>query len=149
MSSKCGADCNKCGFKQKCNGCEQTCGKPFGDACIAAEYIKLGGTEKYNEFKNKIIDEFNELKIPGMPKITELFPLPGFYVNLSYPLQNGSQVKLLDDNKIYIGTQVCSEFDDNSGNERCYGLVAGNGFLLVSEYGENGTNPEIVIYKRR
>lgn len=28
-------------------------------------------------------------------------------------------------------------------------LVAGLDFILVSEYGENCSNPEIVIYKRR
>ena len=32
---------------------------------------------------------------------------------------------------------------------RCFGLVANMDFLLISEYGANGENPEIVLYKKR
>lgn len=144
MSTLCGANCNECGFKVNCKGCVETCGKPFGGNCIAAEYIKVGGKSAFEEFKNKIISEFNALKIEGMPEITELFCLCGSFVNLEYPLSNGTTVKFLDDKNIYLGTQVDCEFVD-----RCFGLVADMNFLLVCEYGENGTNPEIVAYKRR
>ncbi len=34
-------------------------------------------------------------------------------------------------------------------NIRCFGLVANMDFLLVSEYGANGENPEIILYKKR
>ena len=144
MDTLCGANCNKCGFKENCKGCVETCGKPFGGKCIAAEYIKIGGISAFDEFKKQIISEFNALKIEGMPKITELFCLCGSFVNLEYPLANGTTIKFLDDKNIYLGTQVDCEFVD-----RCFGLVADMNFLLVCEYGENGTNPEIVLYKRR
>ena len=32
---------------------------------------------------------------------------------------------------------------------RCYGLLADEHFLLVSEYGENAADPEVVVYVRR
>lgn len=144
MSTLCGANCNECGFKANCKGCQETCGKPFGGKCIAAEYIKVGGKSAFEEFKNQIISEFNALNVEGMPKITELYCLCGSFVNLEYPLPSGGAVKFLDDKNIYLGTQVDCEFVD-----RCFGLVAGMDFLLVCEYGENGTNPEIVVYKRR
>ena len=144
MNTLCGANCNKCGFKANCKGCGETCGKPFGGKCIAAEYIKIGGRSAFDEFKKQIISEFNALEIEGMPKISELFCLCGSFVNLEYPLANGTTVKFLDDKNIYLGTQVDCEFVD-----RCFGLVADMDFLLVCEYGENGTNPEIVLYKRR
>ena len=144
MNTLCGANCNECGFKENCKGCVETQGKPFGGKCIAAEYIKIGGISAFDEFKKQIISEFNALKIEGMPKITELFCLCGSFVNLEYPLANGTTVKFLDDKNIYLGTQVDCEFVD-----RCFGLVADMNFLLVCEYGENGTNPEIVLYKRR
>ncbi len=82
-----------------------------------------------------------------MPKITEPDGLVGAYVNLSYPLPNGKSVELLNDNEFYSGTQFHCEFNDEL--IRSYGLVTGIDFLLVGEYGENGSNPEIVVFKRR
>ena len=38
-----------------------------------------------------------------MPKINELFPLNGSFVNLEYPLLNGGNVKFLNDDEIYLG----------------------------------------------
>lgn len=57
-------------------------------------------------------------------------------------------VKLLDDNTVYLGNQVCCAFDDGD-REKCFGLVAGMDFLLVAEYGENCADPELVVYKKR
>ena len=144
MNALCGANCNECSFKTNCKGCSETCGKPFGGKCVAAEYIKVGGKPAFNEFKENIIAEFNALGIEGMPKITELYCLCGSFINLEYPLENGSSVKFLDDKNIYLGAQVDCEFEN-----RCFGLVADMDFLLVCEYGENGINPEVVLYKRR
>ena len=144
MKNYCGANCLECGFKEKCKGCCDTCGKPFGGTCIAAEYIKVGGREKFEEFKNQIILEFNSLGIDGMPEIAELYCLVGSLVNLAYPMPNGYELQLLDDKNIYLGTQI-----EHEGIDRCFGLVAGMDFLLVCEYGEGGTNPELVMYKRR
>jgi len=45
---------------------------------------------------------------------------------------------------MYLGNQI--EID---GKERCYGVAADENYLLVCEYGCNGLDPEIVIYKRR
>ena len=47
MSSLCNANCNDCNFKENCCGCTKTNGSPFGGRCIAAEYIKVGGIQKY------------------------------------------------------------------------------------------------------
>ena len=144
MATICGTDCGECGFKAGCKGCEETCGHPFGGNCIAAEYIKVGGKSAFEEFKRQIISEFNALDVEGMPEITELYCLCGSFVNLEYTMPGGEKVKLLDDKNIYLGTQADCVFVD-----RCFGLVAGMDFLLVCEYGEGGTNPEIIIFKRR
>lgn len=150
MKSICGADCENCGYGKNagCKGCETSGGCPFGKKCFIAEYIKMSGIDNYNAFKSKLIAEFNELNIEGMPKITELYALNGAFVNLAYPMPSGYEVKLLDDNEIYLGTQVESEFSDGEA-ERCFGLVAGMDFLLVSEYGENCINPQIILFKKR
>lgn len=148
--SICGADCSQCGFGQKynCKGCAASNGCPFGKKCFIAQYINTGGIESYNLFKEKLIEEFNSLNIPGMPKINELYALNGSYVNLAYPMPNGNSVKFLDDRDVYLGNQVECEFNDGE-IIKCYGLVAGMDFLLVSEYGENCTSPELVVFKKR
>ncbi len=150
MESICGADCSNCGYgkSKNCKGCKNTNGCPFGKQCFIAKYILTGGKENYEQFKNQLINEINSLNIPGMPKITSLNALNGSFVNLAYPMPNGNSIQLLDDNDIYLGNQVECEFND--GDEiRCFGVVANMDFILVSEYGQNGDNPEIIVYKKR
>ena len=150
MESICGADCSNCGYGKNCGckGCKETNGCPFGKQCFIAKYILTGGKENYEVFKKQLVDEINDLKIPGMPKITDLNPLNGTFVNLSYPLPNGKNVEFLDNNEIYLGNQVECEFNDGE-IIRCLGIVANMNFILVSEYGANGADSEIVIFKRR
>ena len=150
MESLCGADCTNCGYgkNNNCKGCVNTKGCPFGKQCFVAKYILIAGKENFEIFKKQLIDEINELKVPGMPKIRELNALNGAFVNLSYHMPNGEFVRLLDDNEIYLGNQVECEFNDDS-IIRCFGIVANMNFILISEYGPNGDNPEIIIYKKR
>ena len=148
--SICGADCQNCGYGKNfgCKGCMESKGCPFGKKCFIAAYISTGGMDAYKQFKEKLIEEFNSLDIPGMPKIDDLFALNGSFVNIAYPMPSGKAVKLLDDNEIYLGNQVECEFNDGEA-ARCFGLVAGMDFLMVSEYGENCSDPELIVYKRR
>lgn len=141
----CGANCAECGMKEACKGCVETKGCPFGKQCFIASYILVGSKENYQEFKQNLIKEFNGLHIPGMPEVKELYPLNGSFVNLEYTLPSGQNVKFLDDNSIYLGNQLECEF----GGDRCFGIVATPEFLLVCTYGENGAEPELVMYKRR
>ena len=149
MEAICGANCEECElFNKKCKGCKNTNGCPFGKKCWIANYIEIGNKDSFKELKNILIDEFNSLKIDGMPKINELYPLHGSFINLEYQLPNGMNVKFLNDDESYLGNQVECEFN-NDEIKKCFGLVANMHFLLVCEYGENGTNPEIVVFKRR
>ena len=150
MESICGADCNNCGYgkNNNCRGCKNTKGCPFGKQCFVAKYILTGGKENYEIFKNQLIDEINDLKVPGMPKITDLTPLIGAYINLSYSLPNGKNIEFLNNDEIYLGTQVECEFN-NGEIIRCFGVTANMNFIIVSEYGVNGDNPELIIYKKR
>ena len=138
MKSLCGADCAHCQWNSTCPGCSD-------EKCFIARYIKRDGKEAYEEFKQTLIAQFNGLDIPGMPKIDDLYALVGNFVNLEYPLPGGGTAKFLDNNSMYLGNQVACE----SKEGRCYGMVACRQFLLVCEYGENGADPEIVLYKRR
>ena len=149
----------------------QCCGMPLEDASISKEpdgffneeyckwcyadgeytldiwkrYARLGGKEKLEEFKTQLIQEFNALlQIEGLPKVENLNVLSGEFINMEYTLPNGEKVKFLDDKQTYLGSQLESEY---SG--RCFGIAANMEFLLVCSYGENGEDPELVIYKKR
>ena len=92
--------------------------------------------------KKQLIDEINALNIDGMPEIENLFVLQGSFVNIEYNI-NGNSVKLLDDNASYWGNQV--QKDDG----RCFGIACNEKYILVSEYGKNGADSEVVIFKKR
>ena len=108
-------------------------------------YAELGGDENFKEFKQQIIREFNALHVEGMPEVKTLNFLVGGYINLEYTLPNGEKVKFLDDSATYLGNQLECEFEGG----RCFGIAANMDFLLVCTYGENGEDPELVIYKKR
>ena len=140
MLSLCGLDCcAACPQRAACGGCRETQGHPFGGTCVAAACVERGGMEAWESWKHAAMAELNALGIPDL-QIDSLVPLNGFYVNLEYRLPNGQAVKLLEDNKVYLGTQI-----ERSGQERCYGVIADEAYLLVC----NGADPEIVCYKRR
>ncbi|MGN0517644.1 MAG: DUF3795 domain-containing protein [Acutalibacteraceae bacterium] len=143
--SICGIQCENCSMKKMCKGCIETKGCPFGKQCFIASCINIGGKEKFLEFKQTLIKEFNDLKIPGMPTVKDLNALVGSFVNLEYTFPGGQTTKLLDDESIYLGNQLECEFDSDS----CFGIVAGMDFLLVCTYGEDGELPELITYKKR
>ena len=144
MSSICGINCDECQLKTDCRGCSETCGKPFGGACVAAEYIKTGGREEYDRFKKSLLAEINKLLCEnGIPQAEALYELAGSYVNLAYPLPSGEAVKLLDDKRVYLGAQI------EAAGDFCFGVLADTSFILVCSYGENGSEPELLIYKKR
>lgn len=134
----CGIDCCKdCDRLSECGGCEKCGGHPFGGNCVAAE------NKDFVALKLTLVDEINALEIAGL-KVSDLNLLNGGYVNLEYSLANGTTVKFLNDNDVYFGNQI-----EREGSERCYGVVANENFILICEYGCNGADPEIVLYKRR
>ena len=108
-------------------------------------YKELGDGGAFEEFKKKLIGEINDLKIDGMPKLEKLNALVGSYINLSYRLPNGSSVKFLDDSATYLGNQLECEF----GGDRCFGIAANMDFILICTYSKDGTDSELVVYKKR
>lgn len=145
MNTYCGANCESCPSRENCKGCLATCGSPFGGRCVAAEYIKVGGPEAYRQFKQKLTEEVNTLlTAEGLGRTDDLYELVGAYVNLEYPMPSGNKVKLLDDKNVYLGAQI--EFA-NLGI--CCGVVADAGFILICRYSKDGSEPELILYKKR
>lgn len=149
MKAYCGADCSECEkYEKECVGCRESDGKPFGKECFIARYIKIGGMDELNKIKKELIDEINSFHIEGMPKIEELFPLNGEMINLEYNLPSGEKVKFLNNQESYFGTQVESIFNTDE-SKKCFGIACNMNFILICEYGENGTNPELILFKQR
>lgn len=145
MNTYCGANCEICQSKANCKGCHETCGSPFGGRCVAAEYIKAVGLKPYQQFKQKLTHEVNTLLAEeGIGSIDGLFELVGEYVNLEYTMPSGEKGKLLKDNNVYLGAQI--EFADLGV---CYGVVADTSFILICSYSVNGSEPELIVYKKR
>jgi len=91
--------------------------------------------------KKVFIDEVNSLGIANL-HIDNLFVLQGSFINQPYVI-NGNEVKLLDDNATYWGNQVVKT------DGRCYGIACDEKYILVSEYGKDGADAEVVVFKRK
>ena len=145
MNTYCGANCGNCPSKEKCRGCIKTGGSPFGGRCVAAEYIKVGGLDAYQAFKQKLLSEVNALlAAEGLGTVGGLVELVGQYVNLPYVLPSGEKAKLLDDKNVYLGALI--EMADVGLS--C-GVVADETFILICSYGRDGQEPELIVYRRR
>ncbi|MBR4117176.1 MAG: hypothetical protein IKK65_03760 [Clostridia bacterium] len=91
----------------------------------------------------RLIEEFNSLKIKGMPTLTKLYGHKGDFVNHECKLPNGQIAKILDDSKMYYIAELPKE-----NSERCFGLVTDKKQLAVFEYSAGGKDSELVIWKR-
>ena len=109
------------------------------------KYDELSDDGQFEEFKEQLIQEINDLHIEGMPRLEKLNALVGQFVNLPYRLPSGADVKFLNDGTTYLGNQLEPEF----GGDRCFGVLANMDFILVSTYEKDGKNPELVLYKKR
>ena len=109
------------------------------------KYEELSDDGQFEEFKKTLIDEINSLGIDDMPRVEKLNALVGKYVNLEYTLPGGEKVRFLDDNATYLGNQLASEIAEGV----CFGVLANMDFILVCTYGEGGSDPELILYKKR
>ena len=108
-------------------------------------YEELSDSGQFEAFKKKLIGEINALHIEGMPRVEKLNALVGKYVNLTYRLPGGINVRFLDDETTYLGNQLEPEM----GGERCFGVLANMDFILICTYGKEGADPELLLYKKR
>lgn len=143
MNTVCGIDCSECPQKETCGGCKEK-------ECTVLKCSSEKGFESCEEcggrcsLRERLIEEINALGIEDMEKLTSLNSLLGSYVNLEYTLPSGQKIKFWDDKKIYLGNQICKK-----GSHRSYGICADENHILICEYGSEGADPEIVLYKKR
>lgn len=143
MKTICRQDCcDECPRLKECGGCEKCNGHPFGGECVAANCILSNGYENFEKLKNELIKDINSLNIEEL-HVDDLFLLNGAFVNLEYEIE-GNKHKFLKDNNVYFGNQI-----ERKNNGRCYGVVCNENFILVSEYGCNGSDSKLVILKNR
>ena len=115
----------ECCHNQGCGNC----GKAFEAPC---------------KLKEQLIAEFNALGLEDMEEVTSLHALKGSFANLEYILPNGQAMKFWDDNRIYIGHHLRKKDSD-----RFYGLLADENYLMVCESGSDGSDADIIVYKKR
>ncbi|MCR5196720.1 MAG: helix-turn-helix domain-containing protein [Pseudobutyrivibrio sp.] len=108
-------------------------------------YEQLSDNGEFDEFKEQLVEEINDLHIEGMPKLDKLNALVGSFVNIEYRLPSGESVKFLDDNTTYLGNQLESEIVDGL----FFGVIANMDFILICTYEQDVTNPELLLYKKR
>lgn len=151
MNAICGLSCSDCALRKNCGGCAQTNGHPFGGSCM----IALCCTEKRCKncgrafeapctLKKQLVKAFNQLGIDDMEEVTDLYALHGAYINLQYTLPGGQKIKFWDDDRVYLGNQI-----GKKNSDRHYGLTADENYLLVCEYGKNGADAQIIVFKKR
>ena len=128
MKSICGIDCTNCELSGACSGCAATEGRPFGVECLVAQCCKRGEAA-LDALKKRLIAAFNALHIPDMEEVTELNALKGSFANILYALPNGQIVKFWE-------------------SDRCYGIIADEKYLMVSEYSGFGADADIVVFKQ-
>ena len=109
------------------------------------KYDELSDGGQFEAFKEQLIGEINDLGIEGMPRVTKLNALVGSFINLEYRLPSGFNAKFLDDGTTYLGNQLESEIVPGL----FFGVLACMDFILISTYGENCSNPELLLYKKR
>lgn len=142
MRSLCGIDCTACGLRAQCAGCAETCGHPFGGECLIAPLCRYGASALHG-FKEKLLQAFHSLGIEALDEVADLYPLKGSFINLEYTLPGGQAARFWADDAIYLGNQVRK---GDSG--RCYGLAADAHFMMVSEYNEDGSDAQILLFRR-
>lgn len=108
-------------------------------------YVAIGGRENLEAFEKQIVNECNELQIPGMPEVKRLHTLEGRTVNFPYRLPNGKTVTFLADDATYLGDEFACLF----GGDQRYGIVASMEFLLVYTHEAGSAEAELVLYKHR
>ncbi|MBQ8401107.1 MAG: DUF3795 domain-containing protein, partial [Clostridia bacterium] len=89
MKTICGLDCSECWMKDKCGGCNETGGRPFGGTCMIAVCCGQKGCancgrsfEAFCRLKKEVAAECNALGIEDMEEVTDMNALHGAYINL-------------------------------------------------------------------
>ena len=98
-------DCKECSAFNKCGGFISNSDKSFSRDCIARRLIVKNGFNSFLDFKKKVINKINNLGIKEL-KVDDLNLLSASFVNLEYELENGTKVKLLNNNNVYLGQQI-------------------------------------------
>lgn len=93
--------------------------------------------------EERLLEHISKLGIQELGHITQLHRLKGDFINLKCRLPNGKEAKILDDEKMYYGAEICK-----TDSDRCYGVAADENQLVIYEYGNGGSDAVLVLWKR-
>ena len=112
---------------------------------FARRYIALNGAGALEEYLLHLREEFDALRIPGLPEVNGLWECPAGSLPAEYAGAAGKPLRLLEKDAVYWAAKPKGGFD----GETRYLLVAGTDFLLVAMEREEGLPPELLLWKRR
>lgn len=95
------------------------------------------------EQQNRLLQEIHNLGIAELKAVQSLNLLDGSYLNLKCEWPNGKTSRILDDAQKYYACQV-----ETPGCEKCCGVAANAHMIAVYRYGCNGTDAELILWKR-
>lgn len=93
--------------------------------------------------EKKLLRFIKGLGIKEFDNFKSLNLMDGSYLNLECKLPNGDTAKILDDNKKYYANQI-----DIVGSDKCYGVAADENSIAVFRYGCEGSDAELVLWKK-
>lgn len=109
----CGMPLEDSSISREVDGCfnEEYCKWCYADGDYTLDiwkrYVEIGGKEKFEEFKEQLINEINAFLLSvGLPKVERLNVLSGEFINMEDILPNGEKVKFLDNKQTYLGSQL-------------------------------------------
>ena len=91
----------------------------------------------------RLIKQFNNLKIEGMPILKKLYGKKGEALNTECVLPNGVNMKILDNSKMYYFAELNKE-----GSEDIFRLITDKQQLAVIEYLPSTKESKLIIWKR-
>ena len=108
-------------------------------------YEAIGGKERLDAFKAGLIEEINALNVDGLPQVEDLHMRAGSALNFEHRLPSGETVQFLDDSATYLCAELPCVFDESTR----FCVVANADFISFYTRGEDGANPELLLYKKR
>ena len=108
------------------------------------KYGELSENGELEAFRARLIGEINALKVEGMPEVKALTALPADF-SPEVRLADGTAFRFPAGETPYLGARLESEF--GTGQE--YGVLANMAMIAVYLCGTDGSDPELLLYKKR
>lgn len=113
--------------------------------CFFDRYGGLCGEEWRDMFLRELEKEIADLHMPGLPRIQNWKIARGKDLNMVFFGLDRRAGWFLSLDRMYLHALVPCEF----GEGRCYRVAAGMDMILIATCEQDGSWPEVMLYKKR